>query len=318
MSGKRPVAQLHPRNIHQGRYNIDDLCSIRPELKAFVKANPRGDKTIDFSDSQAVVCLNQALLKRHYQIQHWSIPSDYLCPPIPGRADYVHYAADLLGSVNLGRAPVKVLDIGTGANLIYPIIGSQVYGWHFVASDIDPVSVESAQNIVNSNSNLTDKVDVVRQNNSQHFFKNIIEKTDRFALTLCNPPFHASKRDAETGTVRKWKNLKKSAAKRGSQMHGASKKQLNFGGQSNELWCDGGEIRFLKDMVKESAEFARQVFWFTSLVSKKDNIAPLRKVLTEVGAKQVKVRAMSQGQKVSHMLAWSFMTVEEHRHPESL
>ena len=318
MSGKRPVAQLHPRNIHQGRYNIDDLCFIHPELKAFVKANPRGDKTINFSDPQAVVCLNQALLKRHYQIQHWSIPSNYLCPPIPGRADYIHYAADLLGSVNLGRAPVKVLDIGTGANLIYPIIGSQVYGWLFVASDIDPVSVESAKTIVNSNSNLSGKVDVVRQNNSQHFFKNIIKKTDRFALTLCNPPFHASKKEAETGTLRKWKNLKSSAAKRGSQMHGASKKQLNFGGQSNELWCDGGEIRFLKDMVKESAEFARQVFWFTSLVSKKGNIAPLRKVLAEVGARQVKVRAMSQGQKVSHMLAWSFMTVEEHRHPESL
>lgn len=318
MSGKRPVAQLHPRNIHQGRYNIDDLCSIHQELKAFVKANSRGDKTIDFSDSQAVVCLNQVLLKRHYQIQHWSIPSNYLCPPIPGRADYIHYAADLLGSVNLGRAPVKVLDIGTGANLIYPIIGSQVYGWYFVASDIDPVSVESAKTIVNSNSNLSDKVDVVRQNNSQHFFKNIIKKTDRFALTLCNPPFHASKREAETGTMRKWKNLKNSAVKRGSQMHGASKKQLNFGGQSNELWCDGGEIRFLKDMVKESAEFTRQVFWFTSLVSKKDNISPLRKVLAEVGARQVKVRAMSQGQKVSHMLAWSFMTVGEHRHPELL
>ena len=318
MSSKCPVAQLHPRNIHQGRYNIDDLCSCHPELKAFVKANPRGDKTINFSDPQAVVCLNQALLKRHYQIQHWSIPSNYLCPPIPGRADYIHYAADLLGSVNLGRTPVKVLDIGTGANLIYPIIGSQVYGWHFVASDIDPVSVESAKTIVNNNSNLSDRVDVVRQNNSQHFFKNIIKETDRFALTLCNPPFHASKKEAETGTLRKWKNLKNSAVKRGSQMQVASKKQLNFGGQSNELWCDGGEIRFLKDMVKESAEFDRQVFWFTSLVSKKDNIAPLRQVLAEVGASQVKLRAMSQGQKVSLMLAWSFMTVDEHCYPESL
>lgn len=318
MSGKRPVAQLHPRNIHQGRYNIDDLCSCHPELKAFVKANPRGDKTIDFSDPQAVVCLNQALLKRHYQVRHWSIPEDYLCPPIPGRADYIHYAADLLGSVNLGRAPVKVLDVGTGANLIYPIIGSQVYGWQFVASDIDPVSVESAKTIVNRNSNLSDKVKVVQQNNRQHFFYNIIGKTDRFALTLCNPPFHASKQEAEAGTVRKWKNLKKSAVKRGGQTHGALKKQLNFGGQSNELWCDGGESRFLTDMVKESAEFGRQVFWFTSLVSKKDNIAPLRKVLEGVGARQVKVRPMSQGQKVSHLLAWSFMTVEEHRHPESL
>ncbi|MCW7551324.1 23S rRNA (adenine(1618)-N(6))-methyltransferase RlmF [Endozoicomonas gorgoniicola] len=318
MSGNHSATQLHPRNIHQGCYNFDDLCSIHPELEAFVKADPSGDKTINFSDQQAVVCLNQALLKQHYQIQHWSIPSNYPCPPIPGRADYIHYAADLLKSVKLGKTPVKVLDIGTGANLIYPIIGSQVYGWHFVASDIDPVSVESAKTIVNSNSNLSDKVDVVLQNNSQHFFKNIIKKTDQFALTLCNPPFYASKKEAEADTLREWKNLKNSEVERGSQMQVDSEKQLNFGGQSNELWCDGGEIRFLKDMVKESAEFAEQVFWFTSLVSEKDNITPLRQMLVDVGAMQVKLRATSQGQKISLMLAWSFMMVEEHRNPESL
>ena len=315
MSGKRPAAQLHPRNIHQGRYNIEELCSIHPELTAFVKRSPRGDKTIDFSNPQAVICLNQALLKRYYQIQNWSIPVNYLCPPIPGRADYVHYAADLLGSVNLGRGTVKVLDIGTGANLIYPIIGSQTYGWQFVASDTDPVSVESAGKIANSNPALSDKVSVVLQPDKHHFFRNIIQKTDRFALTMCNPPFHASKKEAESGTLRKWKNLKKSSHRRGNPSDAISKKQLNFGGQSNELWCDGGELKFLSDMVKESKAFARQVFWFTSLVSKKDNIATLRQLLTEVGATQVKVKTMSQGQKVSHMLAWSFMTAHEHRHP---
>ncbi|AMO55398.1 23S rRNA methyltransferase [Endozoicomonas montiporae] len=317
MPTKRPAAKLHPRNLHQGRYNIKELCSVHPKLSTFVKRNPRGDNTIEFSSPQAIICLNQALLKHYYQIQHWAVPDDYLCPPIPGRADYVHYAADLLGSVNLGRDSVKVLDIGTGANLIYPIIGSQVYGWQFVGSDIDPVSVKSAKQIVNSNHNLSGKVKVVLQENKNQFFSGVIDKEDRVALTLCNPPFHASKKEAEAGTTRKWKNLKKSSARRGSQSGSISTKQLNFGGQSNELWCEGGELRFLSDMVRESAEFARQVFWFTSLVSKKENIAPLRELLTETGAKQVKVKAMSQGQKISHMLAWSFMDIEEHRKPQS-
>ncbi|MGI9283685.1 MAG: 23S rRNA (adenine(1618)-N(6))-methyltransferase RlmF [Endozoicomonas sp.] len=313
MSGKRPAAQLHPRNRHQGRYDFDQLCSSHPELKRFVTLNPKGQKTIDFANPEAVACLNQALLKHFYKVQYWSIPEGYLCPPIPGRADYVHTAADLLGSLNLGQETVQVLDIGTGANLIYPIIGSQAYGWHFVASDIDKVSVESARAIVASNKNLSGKIRIEHQHDKNSLFRHIIQPSDQFALTLCNPPFHASKKEAEAGTQRKWKNLKFSGAKRGRNAITSDKKALNFGGQANELWCEGGEIKFLKDMIKESASFSRQVFWFTTLVSKKDNIPPLRKLLTEVGAKQVKVKQMSQGQKISHMLAWSFMTKEEHK-----
>ncbi|KEQ18136.1 23S rRNA (adenine(1618)-N(6))-methyltransferase RlmF [Endozoicomonas numazuensis] len=315
MSGKRPAAQLHPRNRHQGRYDLDQLCSSYPELRKFVKTTPKGQKTIDFANSEAVIRLNQALLKHYYNVQHWSIPKGYLCPPIPGRADYIHYAADLLGSLNLGQKTVKVLDIGTGANLIYPIIGSQAYGWHFVASDIDPVSVESARAIVSSNKNLSGKIRIEHQHDKNSLFRHIIQPSDQFALTLCNPPFHASKKEAEAGTQRKWKNLKSSAVKRGGNTRIPDKKSLNFGGQANELWCEGGEIRFLKNMVRESAEFSQQVFWFTTLVSKKENIALLRKLLVEEGANQVKVKVkqMSQGQKISHMLAWSFMSREEHK-----
>jgi 23S rRNA (adenine1618-N6)-methyltransferase len=38
-----------------------------------------------------------------------------------------------------------VLDIGTGASCIYPILGQTVYQWHFVASDIDPISINTAK-----------------------------------------------------------------------------------------------------------------------------------------------------------------------------
>lgn len=311
MSVKRTVAKLHPRNIHQGRYNIKKLCAVHPNLKSFIKVNPRGENTIDFADPEAVLCLNQALLSHYYQVKHWRLPAGYLCPPIPGRADYIHYAADLLGSLNLGRSPVKVLDIGTGANLIYPIIGSQAYHWSFVASDIDPVSVKSAQDIVDNNPDLSDRISVVHQTEKACFFKHVIREDEQFALTVCNPPFHASRKEAEAGTRRKWNNLKHSAAKRGRTDKVTDKKTLNFGGQSNELWCDGGEIVFLSNMVTESVNFAQQVGWFTSLVSKKENIAPLQKLLEQKGAKQIKVKVMSQGQKISHMLAWSFLTVED-------
>ena len=146
---------LHPRNLHQGRYDFAALCACCPELQVHLQPNPAGDQTINFSDASAVLSLNQALLAHYYQVKHWQIPSGYLCPPIPGRADYIHYLADLLARGNHGEVPlgkgVRVLDVGTGANCIYPIIGSQSYGWKFVGTDIDPVSIKTARAIVGAN-----------------------------------------------------------------------------------------------------------------------------------------------------------------------
>ena len=33
---------------------------------------------------------------------------------------------------------------------------------------------------------------------------------------------------------------------------------VSFGGQHTELWCVGGELRFVRDMIKESAAFDLQ------------------------------------------------------------
>ncbi|MBI9098576.1 MAG: RlmF-related methyltransferase, partial [Spirochaetaceae bacterium] len=114
------MSKLHERNIHRDRYDLDALIKVLPELQEYTIKNPSGEKTIDFSDPKAVLSLNKALLKKYYNVENWMIPKGYLCPPIPGRADYIHYAADLLGEMNNGDVPrgkrVNVLDVGTGAN----------------------------------------------------------------------------------------------------------------------------------------------------------------------------------------------------------
>ena len=312
-NSKKPAnsSGLHPNNPHQGRYDLDQLCAASPELKFFLTTTPRSELTIDFSNEQAVLCLNKALLKHYYHVTHWQIPEGYLCPPIPGRADYIHYLADLLNtSHGIDRASsegtIRALDIGTGANCIYPIIGSQSYGWQFTASDIDPLSVKTAQLIINSNPNLRGRIDVMLQTQAGSIFKGIIQPGDRFDLTLCNPPFHASLKEAQAGTERKWRNLNKQKNTKGQP-------RLNFGGQKAELWCDGGEIRFLMQMVNESVHFSRQVCWFTSLISKRDSVQPTKRLLKQKGAKQVEVISMSQGQKVSRLIAWSFLTSDEQK-----
>lgn len=294
---------LHPRNQHREGYDFARLVAQSPELAAFAITNPLGQTTIDFQNVLAVRMLNRALLKTYYNINFWDIPPNYLCPPIPGRVDYIHYLADLLAQSNNQEIPrgrnVKVLDIGTGASLVYPLIGQSEYGWHFTGVDIDPIAIKSAQQICQFNKL---KITLRHQNNRENIFKGVIEPRDAFHVTMCNPPFHSSIEQADKGTQRKWANLGK----------GHSQK-LNFGGQNAELWCPGGEIKFIASMVEQSMEFAEQCLWFTSLVSKKDNLQPLSRILEKAKVANFKVIEMAQGQKTSRFIAWTY--VKENQRP---
>ncbi|WP_114764390.1 23S rRNA (adenine(1618)-N(6))-methyltransferase RlmF [Vibrio rhodolitus] len=305
---------LHKRNLHQGRYDFERLVKALPALEKHVVLNPKGEQTIRFDDPMAVKLLNQALLAEHYSVTQWDIPQGYLCPPIPGRADYIHRLAELLinEAPKLNHSLVKALDIGVGANCIYPIVGASQYGWEYIGSDVDPISVDNSNQIAQNNAMLTGKVACRLQSDSRHFFKGIIEPNEFYDVTTCNPPFHASLEEAQQGTERKLNNLNAHKAKRGQvkvekgTQPKASKPTLNFGGQKAELWCPGGEAAFVKNMAFESREFATQVLWFTTLISKKDNVRWLRKNLEKAGAKEAVIVEMSQGQKISRFVAWSF------------
>lgn len=290
-------AKLHPRNQHKEGYDFAQLVAQLPELEPFTIPNPAGQTTIDFQDVAAVRMLNRALLKTHYNVDFWDIPANYLCPPIPGRVDYVHYLADLLASSNnqeIPRGPnIKALDIGTGASLVYPLTGQSAYGWHFTGTDIDAGALTSAQQICDRNA-----LDITlrRQDRPENIFRGVIKPKDAFHISMCNPPFHASLEQAAKGTQRKWSNLGK----------GPSKKR-NFGGQNAELWCPGGEIKFIARMIEQSRECAHQCLWFTSLVSKKDNLQPLSRILASAKIADCKVVEMAQGQKTSRFIAWTFL-----------
>jgi 23S rRNA (adenine1618-N6)-methyltransferase len=298
--------RLHPRNRHRERYDFKLLIENCPELAQFVHLNAYGDESIDFFSPEAVKVLNKSLLKCYYGINNWDIPPNYLCPPVPGRADYIHYIADLLASCNQGEIPkghqVKCLDIGVGANVVYPIIGNREYGWSFTCADIDPVAIESANHIVEFNPFLKGEVELRLQNNPPDIFQGIIKKNECFDLTICNPPFHSSKAEARSGTIRKISNLKQKKI---------SNPILNFGGQDNELWCDGGEERFVKDMVYQSRQFSTSCFWFTTLIASQYHLGSVYEALKAVGAVEVRTIPMGQGNKISRIVAWTFLGVEQ-------
>ena len=307
MSTQPAGALLHPRNRHQGRYDFAALIAVEPRLKAFVIINPYGKQSIDFANPAAVRVFNAALLKQLYGIKDWQIPEGYLCPPVPGRADYIHGLADLLASDAKGVIPrgagFTALDVGTGANCIYPLLGQHDYGWRFIASDIDVQALANARQTLRANA--LDKVIELRlQSDKSAFFKGVLRADERIVCTLCNPPFHSSAAEASTGSERKWRNLGKQDPQR-------KLPALNFGGKSNELWCKGGELTFVRNMIKESKDYAEHVLWFTTLVSKSAHIRLLQRVLKQVGAVDVQVCSMAQGQKQSRFLAWTFHTAEQ-------
>lgn len=301
-------SNLHIRNAHRQRYDFNKLVAANPELQEFVGINEHQIETIDFSNPEAVKMLNKALLASDYGIHDWDIPAGYLCPPIPGRADYIHYIADLLAASNNGIIPhgdtVVGLDIGIGANAIYPLIGNAIYGWSFVGTDIDVLAIRNCVTILEANPQLIDVISLQQQMNNRYIFKDIIGPADKFAFTICNPPFHCSEEEATKGSLRKIGNLenKKPATP-----------VLNFGGQNAELWCEGGELGFITRMIYESARNPLQCFWFTTLVSKNAHLHAINKILNKVNAATVKIIDMAQGQKTSRIVAWTFLSESQQK-----
>lgn len=299
-------AKLHPRNKHHGRYNLQELINTSPNLSPFVKVNEYEVETINFADPEAVKELNKALLLHYYEVKNWDIPEGYLCPPIPGRADYIHNVADLLAKSNEGKIPtgkqIKCLDVGVGANCVYPLIGAHEYGWSFIGSDINEVSLASAKLIIDANPALESKIKFRLQPTPKNIFPGALEKTERIHVSMCNPPFYSTSGLAQAATLKKLNNLSEDDV---------TEAKRNFGGHSQEIWCHGGEGRFVKDMIYQSQEFANSCLWFTTLISDQAYLKNAYAYLKDVEALDVKTLPMGQGNKISRILAWTFQTPEK-------
>ncbi len=280
---------MHPNNPFIDDYPFEDLVSTSPELASFVFKNIYGNYTIKFSDKEAVKALNKALLKNHYNLD-WNIPQGNLCPPIPGRLDYLLHIKDLCS-----KKDIHLLDIGTGANLIYPILGTCHFNWKCTASEVDLHSLENAKQIIENNSTLKN-INLRHQKYKTKIFETLIKTDDYFDVMVCNPPFFKNSINAQNNNLRKNKNLQLK-----------EKDNLNFGGKSNELWYKGGEEAFVKKMAEESASFKRQIGWFTSLVSKKEHLKNIKRAINKTKPTEVRIVEMEQGNKKSRFIAWTFL-----------
>ncbi|MEL7161105.1 MAG: 23S rRNA (adenine(1618)-N(6))-methyltransferase RlmF [Bacteroidota bacterium] len=281
---------MHPRNRYQRPHDFPALAKVVPELNEHFTQTPDGRLTLDFTHPTAVRLLNKALLIRDYDLKHWDLPPGSLCPGVPGRLDYIHLLADLIGET---QNEIIGLDVGTGTSLIYPILGVKEYGWRFVATDVDATALKVAGAIAKFNPGLSKSIILRRQPDRSAIFPNVVLAEERFTFTMCNPPFYADADTAADAARKKWEKLGKETGD-----------NLSFGGRANELWTEGGEPAFLRRMIRESGEFRERVGWFTTLVSRKGYLVLAHQELQRAGAREVRELPLGQGGKIRRVLAW--------------
>lgn len=293
------VHGLHPRSKHLGRYDFGQLVEANPALRPLIFVSDKtGEQTVDWGNRDAVFQLNKALLIQHYGVSNaYDVPSGWLVPPVPSRADLVHVIADLVFEEGCADPASSVvgLDIGTGANTIFPLIASAEFGWKMVGTEtnIQALAIARKNALATSNSPL---IALRHQPNPLHFFRNVVATGERFNFCICNPPFYKSRAEAQAASNRKTLKL------------GLARGRGNFEGQGAELWCPGGESAFIAGMIDESAtrEFRGRLGWVVSLVSNRRNLRPLQDRLVSRKSSKTEVSEISTGNKMVTVLAWRF------------
>lgn len=282
------MKQFHPKNKHQGLYPLGEYLNYEPELEQFIITKPNQQKTVNFSVNKAVFLLNRAILKRDYGITYWSFPAEHLCPPIPSRVDYLHHLSDLPHN----SKSVKVLDIGTGATCIYPLLGTTLFNWKFTGSDIHLNALQTAQTIIEKN-NLTKQITLRHQPNKENILTDVLHKNEQYTFVMCNPPFYKTAQEAQNANQRKTSQIN-------------LKEGRNFSGIPNEIWCKGGEHHFINTYLYESSKNPNAAQWYTSLVSKKETLNTLLQSAKKLNVNNTKVIPIQTGNKITRIFAWQF------------
>ncbi|KAI5059362.1 hypothetical protein GOP47_0025681 [Adiantum capillus-veneris] len=162
---KREKRSMHPFNKYaENPPDFNLLASRYPSFKEYVSYTPNGRAKIDWTDFNATRELTRVLLEHDFGI-HWWIPDGQLCPTVPNRANYIHWIQDLLTNFPapwhaIAEDSILGLDIGTGANCIYPLLGAAIHGWHFIGTDATDTALEWAQWNVQQNSHLAGLISI--------------------------------------------------------------------------------------------------------------------------------------------------------------
>ena len=224
------------------------------------------------------------------------IPLNSLCPPIPNRLDYLGFLDRLLSQSVISGIDMYpfffLIYRGTGASCIYPLLGCRLHpSWDFLATDIYAPSIEYAQANVNRN-HLQDRIRICHSDPSYILPTPFLKPGKTYDFVMCNPPFYESIQDQTLSRTKKTNDPFAVCT-----------------GASHEMITEGGELKFVRQMIQESFGLQDCIHWFTCLLGKKADYIILFKELEDLKGLVVQGHTITQGHTVRWILAWSFETL---------
>nr|XP_018999717.1 uncharacterized protein I203_07602 [Kwoniella mangroviensis CBS 8507]OCF63178.1 hypothetical protein I203_07602 [Kwoniella mangroviensis CBS 8507] len=271
------------------------LASRFPDFAQYVTVFEEGFASIDFQDPSALRSLTKCLLKEDWDLDV-DLREDRLCPTITNRLDYLLYVLDLepyLPSSSSSK-PIRVLDTGTGATAIYPILLHRLRpNAKITATELDQVSHEHSLSVLTQNSIPTSSIDVLRAPSSGPILFPILDdEVLEWDLTICNPPFFGSEEEIREG--QEGKELGAHAAPTAA---------------NNELITPGGEVAFVGKMIEESLKIGERCRWYTSLIGKYASLSALVELLRQNKIDNYLLKSIKLSKTTRWILGWSHSSI---------
>ncbi len=273
------------------KINIDEflkpdfkfLSEEFPEFKKYVYINKYGGYSINWKNPNSIKELVKTILNKFFNIIYYEIPENFLVPTLTSRYNYLNYINKLFTKFKIENKEKILIDIGTGANIIYPLLGYKLYNWNFIASEINEDAIKIGKKIIKEN-NLEKEIFIFKQNDSKKIFENIININKKYLCSICNPPFFDINKEIKKDNL-------------------YTDNEYNY----NEVYCEGGEIFFIKEMIKESYIYKKNIFLFSSLIGRKKNMKKIYSVIKNL--KEISLLnkiTIKQGKNARWIIIWSF------------
>lgn len=346
---------MHPLSVYAFRSSVPDAEDLEVTKLAFQRICRRDRGWVNWKHPGASETVARALLEADFGLS-WSSCKERQClvPAVPRSANYLAWIQDLLlvatarVEPHMANTPSAnqnsilednplLLDIGTGASCILPLLGSRMVppSWRFVGTDVDPIAIQHAENLVRRNG-LLGRIAVRKVKEGTYLAGALVPSVDTMpgpVISVCNPPFFSTYEPSHHLPGTQEASLTTDEGRQGEReqhiedIHNQPAKRrrldletsetvdVEFSGTCNEKsFAKGGEYAFFHDMLQEMLQendagqrLRERLSWASCMFGHKASIQRALDTLDGI-SRPVAVSStwLVQGKKLRWAVAWSF------------
>ncbi|GBM64651.1 U6 small nuclear RNA (adenine-(43)-N(6))-methyltransferase [Araneus ventricosus] len=152
-------------------------------------------------------------------------------------------------------------------------------------SKFEPVN---NQTLVGAVDNITTPIKVAMVNKGTVLQDAMVENVENFDFCVCNPPFFENKDDMRKKSPR-------------------MREKLELFAKKDEIFSDGGEVSFVKQLLKDSLMLKDRISLYSSMFGKKKSFLEILKELQSVEGISYTKTEFCQGNTIRWGIAWTFL-----------